>query len=169
MWRSTPRRSATTSRTVTQSLAVDLTAPAAPTDTADANTASVTVKVADNAGNTDTVNLTFPAVAKGDQAFSRFVYNATPVTFGLPPPRLLVPTGPKTAVSYSASPSTVCTVDSSTGELTIVSVGDCVVTATAAGTANYNQATVTVTPGVTGSPDVTFELARLQRRPGRVG
>ena len=105
----------------------------------------MTVKAADNAGNTDTVNLTFPAVAKGDQAFSRFVYNATPVTLGLPAPRLLTPTGPKTAVSYSASPSTVCTVDSSTGELTIVGVGDCVITATAAGTANYNQATATFT------------------------
>ena len=35
-------------------------------------TASVTVTVSDSGGNTDTVDITFPAVAKGDQTLSGF-------------------------------------------------------------------------------------------------
>ena len=114
-------------------------------DAANANTASVTVAVSDNAGNSNTVNLTFPAVPRKDQPFSSFMYSATQVTLGSPAPRLLTPVGPSTAVTYSASPSTVCTVDSSTGALTIVGAGDCVITATAEATAKYNQATATYT------------------------
>ena len=43
-------------------------------DTADASTAgvTVTVRVSDTAGNTDTVDLTFPAVGKGDQTLIGF-------------------------------------------------------------------------------------------------
>ena len=39
----------------------------------------------------------------------------------------------------------MCTVDSSTGALTPVEVGACVITATAAGTADWNQATAAFT------------------------
>ena len=54
---------------------------------------------------------------------------------------------------YSAAPADVCTVDMSTGELVLVETGTCMITATAEGTANYNQATadftVTVRPAGT--------------------
>ena len=58
-------------------------------DTAEASTAgvTVTVTVSDTAGNTDTVDLTFPAVGKGDQPLSGFAYSADSVTFGSPPRR----------------------------------------------------------------------------------
>ena len=114
-------------------------------DTADANAASATVTVSDAAGNTAEVSIAFPAVAKGDQTLSGFQYSASSVTFGSAAPTVTAPTGVQTTVSYAATPSTVCTVDSSTGALTLVGAGECVVTATAASTANYNEASATYT------------------------
>ena len=135
-------------------------------DAANANTASVTVTVSDNAGNSNTVNLTFPAVPRKDQPFSSFMYSATQVTLGSPAPRLLTPVGPSTAVTYSASPSTVCTVDSSTGALTIVGAGDCVITATAEATDNYNQATATFTVTVSAQTREVTLTAPTYTAPG---
>ena len=123
----------------------------------------------------------FPAVAKGDQTLVDFSYSPHTVTFGDSAPTVMEPIalrpyldyfdyleqgasffeqGPffirgrvQTGLSYSAAPSDVCTVDLSTGALTLLAVGECEVTATAAGTANYNDATatftVTVQPGDT--------------------
>ena len=108
-------------------------------------TASVTVTVSDTAGNTDTVNITFPAVAKGDQTLSGFSYSASSVTFGSAAPTLTAPGGAQGALSYAASPSDVCTVDAATGALTLTGVGSCAVTVTAAATADYNAATDTAT------------------------
>ncbi len=45
-------------------------------------TASVTVTVSDSGGNSATVSITFPAVAKGDQTLSGFAYSASSVVFG---------------------------------------------------------------------------------------
>ena len=117
-------------------------------DTADANTAAATVTVTDTAGNTDTVDITFPAVAKGDQTLTGFAYSPASVTFGGAAPALTAPGGVQTTLSYSAAPATVCTVDASTGALTLVGVGDCNITATAAGAANYNEATAAFTVAV---------------------
>ena len=114
-------------------------------DTADANTADATVTVTDTAGNTDTVSITFPAVAKGDQTLTGFAYSPASVTFGGAAPAVTAPGGVQTTLSYSAAPATVCTVDASTGALTPVGVGDCVITATAAGAADYNEATAAFT------------------------
>ena len=114
-------------------------------DTADANTASATVTVTDTAGNTATVDITFPAVAKGDQALTGFAYSPASVTYGDAAPAVTAPGGVRTTLSYSATPATVCTVDAFTGALTLAGVGDCNITATAAGTANYNQGTATYT------------------------
>ena len=125
-------------------------------DTADADSADATVTVSDIAGNTDRVDITFPAVAKGDQALTGFQYSSSSVTFGSTAPTVTAPSGVQTAVSYSATPSTVCTVNSSTGALTIVGAGSCVVTATAASTSNYNEATGTYT--VTVQPAGTLVL-----------
>ena len=127
-------------------LAIDGTGAISGTpETADANTASVTVTVTDAAGNPAEVALTFPAVAKGDQTLTGFKYSASSVVFGSAAPTVTAPTGAQTTLSYSATPSTVCTVDSGTGALTIVAAGECVITVTAAADENYNEATDTFT------------------------
>ena len=114
-------------------------------DTADANTADVTVTVSDAAGNTAEVPITFPAVAKGDQTLTGFQYSASSVAFGSAAPTVTAPGGVETTVSYSATPLTVCTVEPTSGTLTLEGVGSCVITATAAGTDDYNEATATFT------------------------
>ena len=127
-------------------------------DTADADTASATVTVSDQAGNTAAVSITFPAVAKGDQTLNGFNYSASSATFGDSAPTVTAPTGAQTTLSYSATPSTVCTVNSSTGALTLVGAGSCEITATAASTSNYNQATATYTVTVQAA-DMLVELS----------
>ena len=96
------------------------------------------------------MSITFPTVAKGDQTLTGFAYGASSVAFGDTAPTVTAPTGVRTSLSYSATPTTVCTVDSSTGALMLLEVGECEVTATAASDANYNEATagytVTVQP-----------------------
>ena len=114
-------------------------------DMATASTASATVTVTDTAGNPDDVAITFPEVAKGDQKLTDFSYTPGTVTFDHPVPTVIAPTGELTTLSYSATPATVCMVDSSTGELTLLAVGKCKVIATAESTANYNDATAEFT------------------------
>ena len=132
-------------------------------DTAEASTAgvTVTVTVSDTAGNTDTVDLTFPAVGKGDQPLSGFAYSADSVTFGSPAPTVTEPTGGQTNLSYLAPPETVCTVNPSTGALTIVGVGTCVITATAEGTDNYNEATARFTVTVQAADSLVADTLTL--------
>ena len=121
--------------------------------TANASTALARVTVTDTAGNTDTVDIAFSAVAKGDQALSGFRYGAASVRYGDAAPAVTPPTGERGALSYSAAPATVCTVDAGSGALALVDAGECVVTVTAASTADYNEAnavfTVTVQPTAT--------------------
>ena len=114
-------------------------------DTASANTAAVTVTVTDSAGNSADVSITFPTVDKDDQTLTGFAYSADTVTFGDTAPTVMAPNGAQTPLAYSATPSTVCTVDSGTGALTLAGVGSCVVTVTAESSANYNEATATFT------------------------
>ena len=123
--------------------------------TASAGTSSVTVTIADDAGNETTVSLTFPAVSKGEQDLSEFGYTPPTVTFDDAAPSLSAPSDPKGAVTYSAMPSSssVCRVDASTGALAIVAAGTCEVTATAAATADYEAASEAFTVTVT-EPDV---------------
>ena len=112
---------------------------------ASAAAATATVTVRDSAGNTDTVQIEFPTVAKGDQALSGFAYSPATVTFGDVAPAVAEPTGFKTPVGYSTASAAVCEVDAVSGALRIVGIGDCVVIATAEATDDYNQATATVT------------------------
>ena len=143
-------------------LGIDSTAPGAISGTpgtADANTASATVTVTDTAGNPATVSITFPAVAKGNQTLTGFAYSPATVTYGDTAPAVTAPGGVQTTLSYSATPSaTVCTVDASTGALTPVEVGACVITATAAGTADWNQATATFTVTVAAAGALALNL-----------
>ena len=99
----------------------------------------------DSAGNPATVSITFPTVDKGDQTLTGFAYSPDTVTFGDTAPTVMAPSEAQTPLAYSATPSTVCTVDSGTGALTLAGVGSCVVTVTAESSANYNQETATFT------------------------
>ena len=119
-------------------------------DTADANTATATVTVTDAAGNTAAVDIALLAVDKGDQTLTGFAYSATTANLVATPPTLTAPTGALTVLAYSAAPDTVCTVDADTGALTVVSAGECTITATAAADANYNEATATFVVTVLG-------------------
>ena len=105
------------------------------------------------------VDIAFPAVAKGDQTLTGFAYSPATVTYGDTAPAVTAPGGVQTTLSYSAAPATVCTVDASTGALTLVGVGDCVITATAAGAADYNEATAafTVTVQAAGALALTLD------------
>ena len=105
--------------------------------------ADATVTVADTAGNPATVTISFPAVAKGDQALTGFAYSLDSIAFGDDAPTLTAPTGAQTTLSYSASPAEVCTVDAASGALTVVGAGTCTVTVTARGTEDYNEAPMT--------------------------
>ena len=114
-------------------------------DTADANPTTATVTVADTADNPATVDLTFPAVAKGTQTLTGFQYSVGSATLGSTPPTVTAPSGAQTALSYAADPPTVCSVNQTSGALTILGAGDCVITVTAVGTGDWNQATATFT------------------------
>ena len=95
--------------------------------------------------------MTAVTVAQGAQTLSGFQYSSNTVTFGDTAPAVTMPSGAQGALSYSALPLAVCTVDPVSGALTIVGAGDCEVTVTAAVTPDYEVATamfaVTVAPG----------------------
>ena len=65
------------------------------------------------------------------------------MSFGSTAPTVTVPTGAQTTLGYSAEPSTVCSVDDTSGALTLDGVGTCTITATAEASDNYNEASVT--------------------------
>ena len=125
---------------------------------ANAATATATATVTDRAGNPGTADIAFPAVAKGTQDLSAFAYAAATVTYGDLAPTVIAPTGVPTTLSYAATPATVCTVDSSTGELTIQGAGICTITATAALDANYDEGTATATVTVEPAGTLTLNL-----------
>ena len=129
--------------------------------TANASTATATVTASDAAGNTASVDITFPAVAKGDQALSGFGYSASSVTYGSAAPTVTAPTGVLTTLGYSATPATVCTVDSSTGALTLAGAGTCEITAEAAATANYNSETASFTVTVQAAAVLVLNLGAI--------
>ena len=97
-------------------------------------------------------------MAKGNQTLTGFAYSSATVTYGGTAPAVTAPGGVQTTLSYSATPATVCTVDASTGALTPVEVGACVITATAAGTADWNQATATFTVTVAAAGALALNL-----------
>ena len=130
-------------------------------DTANASTAEATVTVADNAGNTDTVDIEFPLVAKGDQTLTGFAYGSDTVTFGSAAPAVTEPTGGVGTLGYTASPETVCTVNATTGALTLVGVGECEVTATAASTDHYNEGTATYTVTVAAAGQLVLNVSAI--------
>ena len=140
-------------------------------DTVEANTAEATVTVTDTAGNPAEVSITFPAVAKGDQTLTGFEYSANSITFGDSAPTVTAPPSAVGTLSYTATPAAVCTVDETSGALTIVGAGACEVTVTAASTDEYNEAAATVTVTVnneaaTGAPPTPPPPEALKARRG---
>ena len=67
--------------------------------------------------------------------------------------------GVETTVSYQSSDESVATVDSSTGEVTIVGLGETVITATAAANEEYNAGSASYTLKVTDGSTPTFYRA----------
>ena len=132
-------------------------------ETADINTASVTVTVTDTAGNTATVDIEFPAVDKGTQTLTGFAYSPASVQFGDDAPTLTGPSGAQTTLSYSVSADSVnvCGVAATTGALTLNGMGACAVTVTAAGSDDYNEASVTVTVTVQAAGVLVLNLAAI--------
>ena len=61
---------------------------------------------------------------------------------------MTIPEGVQTSLSYSTSPEAVCTVDATSGALTIVGVGSCEITVTAVASDDYNEATASFTVAV---------------------
>ena len=128
-------------------------------DTAGASTATATVTVSDAAGNSAPATIIFPAVDKGDQALTGFQYSPSSVTYGSGTvPAVTAPTGVLTTLSYLARPTDVCTVDPTSGALTLEGAGVCEITATAAGSDDYNEATVGYTVTVQAAGALVLNL-----------
>ena len=122
--------------------------------TASTATQTTANAITDTAGNIQEVLIVFPKVAQGSQSLSDFSYNPTSIAFGDPGTELTAPTGaPGTTIAYLSDTPLVCTVDASTGALTIVWDGICTITVTASETDNYQgataQASVSVSPAGT--------------------
>ena len=121
----------------------------APTTASAAQHDTIIVAI-DAAGNSQEVAITFPSVDKGTQTLTGFAYNPSVVTFGGAAPVLIEPTGAQGDLSYTSDTPSVCTADTSTGELTIVGAGICTIKVSAAATDNYEEATAQA--GVTVNP-----------------
>ena len=80
------------------------------------------------------------------------------MTYGTTVPSVTAPTGAQTTVRYSADPPEVCTVNAATGELTIIGLGNCVVTATAEASDDYEQGVATFTVAVQSAGNLVLNL-----------
>ena len=109
-------------------------------------TCTITAEAAGTATHKE-ASVTFKVtVNQAGQTLRGFTYNGSDratVTYGDDPLELTPLTGAVGAVTYSATPAPVCTVDSDSGALTIVGGGTCAIMAEAAGDANYEAASVT--------------------------
>ena len=118
---------------------------------AGAGDCTVTLTAAATTNYAETTAEVTVTVNKADQDLSGFAYSPTNLILGATPPALVPPAvRDGAALTYAVSDTSVCTVDTATGALTIAGAGDCTVTLTTAATANYNAATagftVTVYP-----------------------
>ena len=129
----------------------------APTTAGDAVTATVTVT--DAAGNTSTVTINFSKVDKGEQTLTGFGYRAAALNFGATAPALKAPEGAAVTLTYTTTSADVCTVNAASGALTIIGVGECVISATAAGNENYEGDTDTFTVTVQPLSALALNLA----------
>ena len=103
-------------------------------------------------------------MAKGTQDLSGFKYSASAVALSATPPTLSAPTVAQVTPSYTAAPAAVCTVAGGGGALTLVALGECVISVTAAANANYHAATASFTLTVGADPALPLTRGRGGRR-----
>ena len=103
------------------------------------------IVVSDHAGNRSTATLSLPRVDGLEQTLEGFRYGSAEIAWGDDEPTLTAPTGAVGALSYSASPTSVCEVDAASGALTVDAPGTCTIAATAAPTTTHEAGTATAT------------------------
>ena len=101
-----------------------------------------------------------------NQTLVGFGYNPDEVVLNAPtPPTVMPPSGAQTPLTYSSATSAVCTVDTDTGALMLLAVGDCIITVTASATTNFNEETVDFTvmvlPMVTLDPVADNDIVNI--------
>ena len=128
--------------------------------TANAAAVEATVTITDGAGNTTDVKINFPAVGKGEQTLSGFTYGVASLTYGVTP-KVTAPAGATETLEYSAAPSNVCTVDATSGALTILDAGTCTITVTAPAGPNHNAASDTFSVTVNVVSKLALNLATI--------
>ena len=104
-----------------------------------------------------------------NQTLVGFGYNPDEVVLNAPtPPTVMPPSGAQTPLTYSSATSAVCTVDTDTGALMLLAVGDCIITVTASETPNFNEETVDFTvmvlPMVTLDPVAGNDIVNIAER-----
>ncbi|MCY3557884.1 MAG: fibronectin type III domain-containing protein [Chloroflexi bacterium] len=131
----------------------------------DATETDITVR--DEAGNSGTATLSLPKIDGLEQVLSGFAYSPATTKWGDDAPTLTAPTGAVGALTYSASPASVCTVNEDTGALSAKGLGKCTVSATAAATKTHDPATVEATVTIT-EPTLTGVVRAVNRSNGQV-
>ena len=117
----------------------------------------ITVTVAETTTHAEGTADATVTVVKAEQDMSGFTYSSLATTVTGTAPTVVPPPNAEGELRYStSSEETICEVTRSTGTLTINGVGDCVVTATAAVTDNYNAGTATVTVVVSAKKQQTL-------------
>ncbi len=106
-----------------------ITALFTPTDTTNYNTASITATV--TVGKSSTLTITFGTAPTGVSYAEPAGTHSVTATSS--------PSSTGTIIFASTTPS-ICSVNASTGSLTIIALGTCTITANNAGTANYSAA-----------------------------
>lgn len=156
--------SATVSATASSGLAVSYSSTTPAVCSVHGSTGVVTdiaagtcIIAANQSGNT-----TFAPAAQATQSIIVIGNASQIISFGAAPALTLFSTANVSAiassglvVSYSSTTPTVCSVDSSTGLVTDLTTGDCVIAAAQAGDANYNpapQVTQTITVAAWAGP-----------------
>ena len=107
-------------------------------------TITLTVSARNYSDTTVSANLTINPRNMDSLVWSGYAFAS--ISFGDSPPSHIPPTGgPENATfEYTSSDENVCTVDSATGELTILNHGDCVINLTASA-AGYNDGNISAT------------------------
>ena len=96
-------------------LATDTGAISGIPTTVNATTATVTIRLTDEAGNPNDVEIDFPMVAMGSQVLDGFAYTPDTVALNAPtPPVVTLPSGVQTGstLSYTSGDINICTVNS---------------------------------------------------------
>ena len=137
-----------------------------PKERGDGITTTV-ITVEDDAGNSSPVTLSLPRVEGLAQTLNGFKYAPATLNWGDDAPTLTPPTGAEGALTYSASPESVCRVNETSGALTPEGLGKCTITVTAAATKTHESKTDTAKVTIN-APTLTGELRAVKRSNGQI-